>query len=166
MWAGVCGRIHTALWSIGQSVLRADFRCNHSPWNHSFQNCKCHHKRHRQSTPSLYIMTNILKLWRDFLIFQVISYQNKTLRQCSKLKLNQEKIGLFVFKRYLKLLGRVVSLRERKKSNKTKQKSTRKTCFPRRSQLGGRIHEVSVQVLVLCSAPEWVPVPLSTTGAC
>lgn len=45
--------------------------------------------------PPLYTM----KVFMDFgemLIFQVINDQNRTLRQCRKLKLNQEKIGLFV----------------------------------------------------------------------
>lgn len=41
-------------------------------------------------------MMKVFVNFGEMLIFQVINYQNKTLRQYRKLKLNQEKIGLFV----------------------------------------------------------------------
>lgn len=114
------------LWhSAGQSMLRVDFqwRWHHSP---SFQNGKYHHECHCQVIHLFDWITDIHELWGNFLILQVINYQNKTLKQYSKLKLNQEKIGLFVLKRHLKLPDWVVRMREKIKveHKMLKKKST------------------------------------------
>ena len=80
-------------------VLRVDWRWNCSPCR---QNPSTTINVPAEAPPP-HRTTNVHELRRNFPIFQVINYLNKTLRQYSKLKLNQEKIGLFVLERCLKL---------------------------------------------------------------